>query len=163
MKRWLVGCMLVLLAGWSAPGGADEAAPKIPELRVTTIEGQAFDLAQQRGRWVVVNYWATWCGPCLREMPEFDAFSRSRSDVTVLGLAYEEIDAEALRAFLVEHPVSYPIAIVDVFSPPADFPAPRGLPMTWLIGPDGSVARRFLGPVDADDLAQAMAAAGGDS
>lgn len=163
MKRWLVGWMLVLLAGWSAPGGADEATSKIPELRVTTIEGQSFDLAQQRGRWVVVNYWATWCGPCLREMPELDAFSRSRSDVTVLGLAYEEIDAEALRAFLVEHPVGYPIAIVDVFSPPADFPAPRGLPMTWLIGPDGAVVRRFLGPVDADDLAQAMAAAGGDS
>lgn len=161
MKSWL--CALALAAsGYMGAGAiAGEAPPDsgIPELRVVTLDGADFDLAEQRGRWVVVNYWATWCSPCLKEMPDLDAFARSREDVAVIGLAYEEIEVEEMRAFLGEHPVRYPIAIVDVFEPPADFPAPRGLPMTWLIAPDGTVAKRFLGPVTARELSQAIAAA----
>lgn len=161
MKHWLFG---MVLAGWlPLAAGAQDAspAPDVPELRVTTLEGGSFDLAEQRGRWVVVNYWATWCSPCLKEMPDLDAFSKSRRDVRVIGLAYEEIGPDELRAFLREHPVGYPVAIVDVFEPPADFPAPRGLPMTWLIAPDGRVARKFLGPVSAQELDAAVAAGGG--
>ena len=93
-------------------------------------------------------------------MPDLDAFARSRDDVVVIGLAYEDINVEDMRAFLVEHPVSYPIAIIDVYEPPAAFPAPRGLPMTWLIAPEGQVAKRFLGPITMRDLEQAITGAG---
>jgi hypothetical protein len=89
-------------------------------------------------------------GHLVRAVPEGDA-----------GLAYEEIDPAAMRAFLEKHPVVYPVAIVDVYSPPADFATPRGLPMTYLIAPDGKVARQFLGPVTAADIETAIAAAGG--
>ena len=64
-----------------------------------------------------------------------------------------------MREFLDSHPVVYPIAIVDVYDPPADFASPRGLPMTYLIAPDGKVAERFLGPVTATDIEQVIAAA----
>lgn len=126
---------------------AAPAAPDRPALQIATVDGKPFDLAARRGHWVVVNFWATWCGPCLKEMPDLDAFDASRDDVEVIGLAYEEIEPEAMRAFLVKHPVRYPIAIVDTYEPPADFPTPRGLPMTYLIAPDGRVAKEFLGPV----------------
>jgi hypothetical protein len=66
-----------------------------------------------------------------------------------------------MREFLEAHPVVYPIALVDVYDPPADFAVPRGLPMTYLVAPDGRVARSFTGPVTARDLEQAIAAAGG--
>lgn len=144
----------------------DAATPKaaptdVPELKITTLDGSQYDLAARRGRWVVVNFWATWCKPCLKEMPELSALDAMRDHVEVLGLAYEDIDAAAMRAFLQKHPVVYPIAIVDTYDPPKAFDTPRGLPMTYLIGPDGRIVDRFLGPVTAHDIEAAIAKAGG--
>lgn len=148
----------------TAPRAEDAAAPRDathPALDIVTVDGKSFSLAQQRGQWVVVNIWATWCSPCLKEMPDLSALDALREHVSVIGLAYEDIAAEDMRAFLEEHPVVYPIAIIDMNNPPADFDSPRGLPVTYLIAPDGRVAERFLGPVTAVQLETAIAAAGG--
>lgn len=130
-------------------------------LRVDTLDGQAFDLGQHQGRWVLVNYWATWCGPCLEEMPELSALDAMREHIQVIGLAYEEIEPDEMRAFLVKHPVVYPIAIVDVSAPPAAFEVPRGLPVSHLIGPDGKLVKSFLGPVTASQIEEVIADNGG--
>jgi thiol-disulfide isomerase/thioredoxin len=144
---------------------AEPAKPAVdmerPTLKIATLDGARYDLAAKRGRWVVVNFWATWCSPCLKEMPELDALDAEREDIEVLGLAYEEIEPADLRAFLDKRPVKYPVAIVDVYDPPADFPTPRGLPMTHVIAPDGTVAKRFMGPVTKDELAAVVDGASG--
>ncbi len=146
----------------AVPDVAEDAPkPEIPALDVATIDGGRFDLAEHRGKWVVVNFWATWCSPCLKEMPELSALDAMREHIVTVGLAYEEISPEDMQAFLKEHPVVYPIAIIDVYSPPADFETPRGLPMTYLIAPDGKVARQFLGPVTAREIETAIANSGG--
>ena len=132
-----------------------------PALKVETLDGATFDLAAHRGQWVVVNYWATWCSPCLKEMPELSALDAMREHVTVIGLAYEDNTPEAMRAFLEQHPVVYPVALVDVYNPPADFDTPRGLPLTYLIAPDGRIARKYTGPVSARMLEEGIAEAGG--
>lgn len=140
------------------PGAPAQASTDaaLPTLVIDTFDGNRFDLAEQRGKWVVVNYWATWCAPCLKEIPDFSAFDAARDDVVVIGLAYEEIDAEDMRAFLEEVPAGYPIAIVDVYDPPADFEPPRALPTTYLVAPDGRMAERFMGPITSEQLAQAI-------
>jgi thiol-disulfide isomerase/thioredoxin len=143
------------------PPTAPTGKPEMPTLRTTTVDGKPYDLAEHRGNWVVVNFWATWCAPCRKEMPELSALDAMRQHIDVVGLAYEDIDPGELRAFLEKHPVVYPVAIVDVYDPPADFATPRGLPMTYLIAPDGKVAKQFLGPVSARDIEDAIAAAGG--
>jgi hypothetical protein len=94
-------------------------------------------------------------------MPELSALDAMREYIEVIGLDYEEIAPADMTAFLKAHPVVYPVAIVDVYSPPADFATPRGLPMSYLIAPDGKVAKQFLGPVTAHDVDAAIAAAGG--
>lgn len=65
------------------------------------------------------------------------------------------------RAFLQKHPVAYPIAILNTYEPPTDFATPRGLPITYLITPDGRIAKKFLGPVTAVEIEAAIAVAGG--
>jgi thiol-disulfide isomerase/thioredoxin len=135
--------------------------PEQPTLQVTTLDGKPYDLASHRGRWVVVNFWATWCGPCLKEMPDLSALDAMREHIDVIGLAYEDITPADLKAFLQKHPVVYPIAVVDVYDPPKDFATPVGLPTTYLIAPDGKVAKHFLGPITAKDIDAAIAAAGG--
>lgn len=144
----------------AAPAGA-ASSEEFPALVVTTLDGERFDLSERRGRWVVVNFWATWCAPCLKEMPELSALDAMREHVEVIGLAYEETDAGTLRTFLAERPVAYPVAIISTYEPPADFPTPRGLPLTVLVAPDGRRVRTFLGPVTALELEQAIEAAGG--
>ena len=184
MNRLIATCCLVSLLAACKPAGHDSAStahdavapsvatspraeapaaksvPAIPSLRVTTLDGAHYDLAAHRGKWVVVNFWATWCAPCLKEMPELSALDAMREHVEVIGLAYEDNTPEAMREFLQAHPVVYPIALVDVYDPPADFEVPRGLPMTYLVSPEGKVAKKYAGPVSARMLEEDIAAFG---
>ncbi len=131
---------------------AHAAMPVQPTLKVTTLDGKTFDLAAQRGKWVIVNYWATWCVPCIKEMPDISHFVATHKNVAAIGLAYDDSDSADIKAFVVKHPVVYPIAQVTLDKPVKDFDEPRGLPTTWLISPDGKVAKQFIGPVTATSL-----------
>jgi thiol-disulfide isomerase/thioredoxin len=145
---------LLLTLAFAAPARA--VMPSQPTLHVTTLDGKTFDLAAQRGHWVIVNYWATWCAPCIKEMPDISHFVATHQNVRAIGLAYEDSEPADIKAFLLKHPVVYPVAQVTLDKPLKDFDEPRGLPTTWLIGPDGRVAHRFIGGVTAASLAAAI-------
>ncbi len=134
-----------------------EATKLRPKLDIATLDGGTFELSKLHGQWVVVNFWATWCPPCIKEMPELSALDAERADVSVVGLAFEEIEPDELKTFLKAHPVVYPIALVDVYNPPADFDTPRGLPLTYLIAPDGSITQKIMGPVTRAELEKMIA------
>jgi len=153
----------ILRLGFAFPAllfaaGAWAATAKKPELKLATLDGQTFDLSAQNGKWVIVNFWATWCSPCIKEMPDISKLVESRPDVTAIGLAFGDEEVVDVQSFLKKHPVKYPIANVPIDSPPKDFDRPKGLPTTYLIAPDGSVAKKFTGPVTAGDLEKAIAA-----
>jgi thiol-disulfide isomerase/thioredoxin len=152
IRRFLV----VTAAALAFSGSAMAATAAKPDLKIATLDGKTFDLAAQHGKWVIVNYWATWCVPCIKEMPDISAFVKNHKDVTAIGLAFEDTDAKDIRAFVDKHPVVYPIAQVDVTDPPKAFEAPKGLPTTYLIAPDGTVAKKFVGPVTGQSLGEAI-------
>ena len=129
------------------------------------IDGVKHKLSDYRGKWVVVNYWATWCPPCLDELPELDAFhSRHKGKgALVLGVNMEDIPLDKLREFVDEHFINYPVLLGGNREETAFGPLP-GLPVTYLISPSGEVAASHLGRVDAASIeefirAQAPAAA----
>ena len=137
----------VLAVAFAFATPAQAAMPAQPTLHVTTLDGKTFDLAAQRGKWVIVYYWATWCVPCIKEMPDISRFVAAHENVVAIGLAYEDSEPADIKAFLAKHPVAYPIAQVTLDQPPKDFDEPRGLPTTYLISPDGKVAKHIVGPV----------------
>ena len=111
------------------------------------LDNQNHRLSDYRGGWVVVNYWATWCAPCRKEIPDLSQLHDSRSDLTVLGLAFEDTDVEDFERFLEQYPATYPILLVDVYNPPESLGAPRALPTTYLFNAAGDMVNTWIGPV----------------
>lgn len=138
-----------LLSSASAP----DRGPKV-DFGLPGLGGESIRLADYRGRWLVLNYWATWCAPCRKEIPELSALNEDRQDVTVLGLAFENADAEVFATFLEDFDVSYPILMVDVYDPPAPLGAPRVLPTTYILDVDGYLVKTFVGPVTREQIEQ---------
>ncbi|NYZ62138.1 TlpA disulfide reductase family protein [Luteimonas deserti] len=136
----------------AAPEGVAMArrGDRIDPFEVMRLDGSQIRLPEAyAGRSVLVNLWASWCGPCIEEMPELDRFAREQGDtgVQVLGIALD--DPEAVQAFLARIPVDYTIA-VDAPGP-ADAGVrlgnPRGvLPYTVLVDADGIVRKQRIGP-----------------
>lgn len=112
------------------------------------LDGKSAKLSDYLGKWVVVNYWATWCPPCREEMPELQAFhdEHAEKDGVVLGINAEMKDAEELLTFLDDYFVTYPnFANGPVKN--TSLGAVPGLPTTFLVSPAGTVEARQVGGV----------------
>jgi thiol-disulfide isomerase/thioredoxin len=143
-RRWL-GALAAVLLPLAATASYETDEPV--DFTLDRLGGEPVSLSDFRGEWVVVNYWATWCAPCRKEMPELSALHDAREDLTVLGIAYEDVDDVDFEAFLEEIPVSFPILKVDVYQPPEPFGAPKVLPTTIVLDREGRAVKAFLGPV----------------
>lgn len=128
------------------------------DFELPALDGELHRLSDYRGQWVVVNYWATWCAPCRKEIPDLSRLHDSEDGLTVLGLAYEDTDIETFHRFLEEFPASYPILMVDVYDPPGDFGAPRALPTTFLVDSGGELVHTWIGPVTSAMILERIAA-----
>lgn len=129
-----------------------QAAPV--DFTMPNIEGKQHSLSEYRGKWVIVNYWATWCPPCLEEMPELMSFHDKHKDrdAIVLGINYEDIEKAELKEFLEDYFITYPILRADPTSAHTPFGLLRGLPTTYIISPDGELVTTRVGSVSGEYL-----------
>ena len=123
------------------------AEGEVIELSLPRLGGEELKFSDYRGQWLIVNYWATWCAPCRKEIPELSELHDEREDITVLGLAFEDANESDFEDFLSEFEVTYPILLVDVYNPPEPFGSPKALPTTYILDPQGRSAKTFVGPV----------------
>jgi len=155
----VLACMCLVTA-LSASAAYETKDPV--DFSLMQLGGGEVSLSDFRGGWVVVNYWATWCAPCRKEMPELSALHDEREDLTVLGLAFEDTDDSAFEEFLLEFHASYPILRVDVYQPPEPFGAPRVLPTTIILDKEGRAVKAFLGPVTREAIEGFIDSVAGD-
>ena len=135
--------------------GAQAPALVLPEL-----DGKSFDLAALKGKTVIVNFWATWCGPCRQEMPRLDAFYRQyeKKGLALIGISADRAgDRDAVKKVMAGF--SYPAAMLSDATQNG-FGQPRELPITYVIGPDGVVRAKLVPATEAGistpQLAQAV-------
>ncbi len=132
------------------PDVPDEA----PGFTLETVAGASVSLADYRDRTVVLNFWASWCGPCREEIPEFARFHDAHPDVVLLGIAVDSGEKAEVTRAAKRFGINYPVAVGT-----PDVVAAYGvstLPTTVVVGPGGAVRHARVGRMDQADLERAI-------
>ena len=126
------------------------------EYDFTTLDGSKLQYADHKGEWVVVNYFAEWCAPCLREIPELNEFQQliKNKPISLYGVSFDKLQTHELSLLKNKYEINY--ALIDDIKHPMPFELPQYLPATYLIKPDGSVAGQLLGEQKASTLLSAI-------
>jgi cytochrome c biogenesis protein CcmG/thiol:disulfide interchange protein DsbE len=167
VRRILLALLLTLVvAGCDAagPGSAasDGAADGFaaPDFTLEALTGGAVSLAELRGRPVLIDFWATWCAPCVRQIPVLNAFTEKYGErIPVLGISVD-VDADAVGPFAAEHGVLYRILLGDE-GLARDYGA-LGFPTLYVVRPDGTVHSSHVGVASPEHLDAAVAEWVGD-
>lgn len=152
MKR--VAVIIFLLAFTIATSGTlSFAADKVaPDFTLTDLSGKSISLVDLKGKVVFVNFWATWCGPCLHEIPDFIEFYKENKDrgAFILGVSVDK-SVNKVRNFVDENKINYPIAMVtnEIFS---DYKPGRFIPTTIIIDTNGMIQEKKVGVMDKTTL-----------
>ncbi len=123
------------------------ASAPAPAFHLTDSQGKLHRLADYRGKWVLVNFWATWCPPCLEEIPDLIALHEDKAnDLVVIGIALEYRNPRQVLEFAEQQMISYPVVLGNP-ALAAQIGPVRGLPMTYLYDPQGRLVAQHLGPL----------------
>ena len=132
-----------------------------PGDQVRLADGSGVQFDHWEGRWLVINYWAEWCAPCWKEIPELNLLhaERSQTGAVVLGVNYDGISGEALATLVEEMEIEFPVLVEDPRGRWA-VEQPSVLPSTLIINPDGELAQILVGPQHYEDLIAAIGLGG---
>lgn len=123
----------------------------------TTLSGQSFKWEALEGQWIVLNYFAPWCAPCLKEMPQLNQIARSLPTQTRLFVInYDPADKYKAAALRDKYSIEADM-IISLPAPRMPMPPPAALPATYIINPQGQVAKQIRGEVSEDTLRQVLA------
>jgi cytochrome c biogenesis protein CcmG/thiol:disulfide interchange protein DsbE len=161
LRASLVALLVVVAAGGCRIEGEDEAlleaAPETaPGFTLPLLRGGEVSLESLRGRPVVIDFWATWCAPCVHQIPVLNAFQeRHGEDVVVLGISVDTDGREVVERFAAEHDIGYRVLLGSPGL--AQRYGAIGFPSLYVIGPDGAIDTAHVGVVAGEDLDEALA------
>jgi len=121
------------------------------------LDGKEHKLSDEKGKWIIINYWATWCPPCVEEIPELIFFhdKHKSKDAVVWGVNFEDVSENKVKAFLEDYMVSYPILLAEPDSR-SYFGPIQGLPTTYFISPNGKLVHTRVGQVSIEYIESIM-------
>lgn len=148
--------------GGGTSGFAEWRGREAPDFEIVTLDGTRFRLADLKGRRVVLDFWATWCPPCVREIPHFIQLRQDLPEdaVAIVGLSRE--DRTVLKPFAAAKGVNYPIASTLDSELPAPFSGVRSIPTTFFLDRDGRIEEVVVGYHDYEALRSRAAPAAGN-
>ena len=147
MKAWLSLAMVLVLFGCS---DRQDAPPG------------TLDLERLDGQWVVINYWAEWCKPCIKEIPELNALDKRYPAVAVMGVNYDGLSGEELQAQAREFGIEFHLLTTDP-APQLGVARPVVLPTTLILDPQGRLTETLVGPQTLESLALVTGQVSGES
>ena len=169
VKHLVVSSIVLLLVtlGWGTSSVGEERPPspavlfEAPDFTLSALSGASLGLAELRGKVVLLNFWATWCVPCRKEMPAIEALYRRYKDrgLEVLAVSLDKLSTTVVEAFVKEVGVTYRVALDPSWATARTYGV-RGLPATFLIDRAGNVVMRELGERDWMEEAKQQAVEG---
>lgn len=163
----VVGVVLVALIallatrGTSTPISSQIVGQAAPDFSGTALDGSTFRMANHRGEWVLVNFFATWCTPCRLEDPQIQQFvdSHKGEPVQVISVAFSD-DADSIRNYWIEERNTWPVLSSDTGLIALDYGVTK-VPESYMVAPSGLVVAGFFGGVTASGLDKVIADNGG--
>ena len=150
MTRTLLLLPLLLASLWGCP------ADQPPPVELAFEDGRIQTLADYRGQWVVINYWATWCKPCLKEIPHFNRLHAERQgSVAVMGVDFDKGQGDVLAERIHTMGITFPVLKHDP-APGMLHARPNVLPTTVIYNPEGKLHATLLGDQSWESLQQAL-------
>ena len=141
LRSLLIGSLLLLLAGCDT------------NKDFSLLSGEQKNLSDYQGRWLVVNFWAEWCPPCLEEIPELNLLAQENEDIQVLGVSFDKLPNDELKDLSQKLDIQYPLVATEPM-PYLPMERPQSLPASYIITPKGEVMGPLLGKVDRHKIIQ---------
>lgn len=159
MKKTLIG--IIILSALVLAGCEQQPQPEAKATSgntiFTTLKNKQITLKSLKGKWVVLNYWASWCKPCYKEIPALNAFAKKYKDkVVVMGISYDQLEPDQLPALVKKMKIEFTTLKYDPGMEVGIEHVP-GLPATYIINPKGKLVKTLLGEQTENSLAKQIA------